>query len=107
MKNIIIPNSKFVLQLNPIFKKKWNVHFNHKHNCFNLYYWRERSDEVDFVMEKGGKVIALEVKTNPARQTKGMAAFTKQWQPHKILMIGKEGLSWQDFLTTRVNDLFQ
>ncbi len=76
-------------------------------HCFNLYYWRERSDEVDFVMEKGGKVIALEVKTNPARQTKGMAAFTKQWRPHKILMIGKEGLSWQDFLTTRVNDLFQ
>lgn len=76
-------------------------------HSFNLYYWRERSDEVDFVMEKGGKVIALEVKTNPTRQTKGMAAFTKQWQPHKILMIGKEGLSWQDFLTTRVNDLFQ
>ena len=76
-------------------------------HSFNLYYWRERSDEVDFVMEKGGKVIALEVKTNPTRQTKGMTAFTKQWQPHKILMIGKEGLSWQDFLTTRVNDLFQ
>lgn len=76
-------------------------------HSFNLYYWRERSDEVDFVMEKGGKVIALEVKTNPARQTKGMSAFMKQWQPHKILMIGKEGLSWQDFLTIRVNDLFQ
>ena len=34
---------------------------------FNLYYWRERNDEVDFIIEKKGKVIALEVKTTATR----------------------------------------
>jgi hypothetical protein len=27
-----------------------------------------------------------------------MAAFQKQFHPKKILMIGKSGLAWQDFL---------
>ncbi len=28
---------------------------------YNLYYWHEGNFEVDFVLEKGGKVVGLEV----------------------------------------------
>ena len=33
---------------------------------FKVYYWRHRNDEVDFILERRGKVIGLEVKSNQA-----------------------------------------
>ncbi len=30
---------------------------------FNLYYWNESNKEVDFILEKGGLLIGIEVKT--------------------------------------------
>ncbi len=71
-----------------------------------VVYWRERNDEVDFIIEKKGKVIALEVKTNVSGSTSGMAAFQKQFKPSKILMIGKSGLPWQEFLERNPGTLF-
>jgi predicted AAA+ superfamily ATPase len=65
---------------------------------FNVHYWRERDKEVDFVIEKNGKVIGLEVKSNTGRATSGMSAFKDRFNPHKILLIGNGGLPWQDFL---------
>jgi predicted AAA+ superfamily ATPase len=73
---------------------------------FALYYWRERNDEVDFIIERKGKVIALEVKTTAAGSTSGMSAFKKQFNPSKILMIGKSGLPWQEFLEINPVTLF-
>lgn len=31
---------------------------------FEVFYWRERDDEVDFVLRKKGSVVAIEVKSN-------------------------------------------
>ena len=45
---------------------------------FNLHYWRERNEEVDFVIERKGKVIGLEVKSSAAGSTSGMTAFKKK-----------------------------
>ena len=73
---------------------------------FALYYWRERNDEVDFIIEKKGKIIALEVKTTATGSTSGMSAFQKQFNPSKILMIGKSGLPWQEFLEINPVTLF-
>ena len=44
---------------------------------FNLYYWHQRNDEADFILEKKGNVIALEVKTTAPGSTSGMTAFQK------------------------------
>lgn len=73
---------------------------------FSLYYWRERNDEVDFIIEKKGKVIAIEVKTSAAVSTSGMAAFQKQFKPSKILLTGKGGLPWEEFLEINPVTLF-
>ena len=73
---------------------------------FNLHYWRERNEEVDFVMVRKGKVIGLEVKTGPGGSTSGMTAFKKRFNPHKILLIGNAGLPWQDFLKLNPVNLF-
>jgi len=65
---------------------------------YKVYYWRNGNDEVDFILEKRGKVIAIEVKSGNSGNPKGMSAFKKQNQPDKILLVGKNGLPWQEFL---------
>lgn len=72
-----------------------------------LFYWREGNDEVDFVLERRGQVIGIEVKSGTrVRPNSGMKRFQKQFSPHKILLIGSEGLSWHEFLAIDPDDLF-
>lgn len=73
---------------------------------FNLHYWRERNEEVDFVIERKGKVIGLEVKNGTAGSTSGMTAFKNKFNPDKVLLIGNTGLPWQDFLKLNPVSLF-
>lgn len=71
-----------------------------------VFYWREGNDEVDFVLEKNGQAIAIEVKSGTHLRVTGMAVFQKNFQPHKVLMVGKSGVPWQDFLRISPEDLF-
>jgi len=73
---------------------------------FNLHYWRERDEEVDFVIERKGKVTGLEVKGGAAGSTSGMTAFKKKFNPDKVLLIGNAGMPWQDFLKLNPVGLF-
>ena len=72
---------------------------------FTLSYWREGNDEVDFVIEQK-QLIGIEVKSGTRQNTSGMAAFKKKFSPHKILLIGNTGLTWQAFLQMKKGDLF-
>jgi len=72
---------------------------------YSLHYWRDRNDEVDFVITNKGKLIGIEVKTNQTVTTKGMAAFQKAFTPDKILLIGDTGLPWQEFLLMDPSDI--
>lgn len=77
------------------------------HHHFRVYYWRERNDEVDFILVKGNQIIALEVKTGKEKKSTGLSSFVKQWSPNKTLLIGDDGLNWQEFLSYRIDELFQ
>ena len=73
---------------------------------FKVYYWRERNDEVDFVLERRGKVIGLEVKSGADQSNSGLSEFQKKFNPEKVLIIGKSGLSIEDFLSMNPVELF-
>jgi predicted AAA+ superfamily ATPase len=73
---------------------------------FKIYYWRERNDEVDFILERRGKIIALEVKSGDDQSNSGLNQFQKQFNPDKVLLIGKSGLSIEEFLTLNPVTLF-
>ena len=73
---------------------------------FSLYYWRDRNNEVDFVIERNRKIIGLEVKSGSSKITSGMQEFQKKFNPFKILLIGNSGLPWQEFLQMNPADLF-
>lgn len=65
-----------------------------------IYYWRDRNREVDFVVEHRKSVTAIEVKTGRAREAQpGLAAFDDAFHPEGKLLVGAEGLSVEDFLS--------
>ncbi len=74
---------------------------------FNVYYWRHRNEEVDFVLEKRGRLIGLEVKTSSSSETSGMKTFKDQFNPDRILLTGNKGaLSWKEFIGINPAELF-
>lgn len=73
---------------------------------FEVFYWRERNDEVDFVLRKKGSVVAIEVKSNAEKNTTGLETFKKMFNPHVALIVGDGGTNAEDFLTMDIRKLF-
>jgi len=64
-----------------------------------LFYWRDRNREVDFVVRKNRKLTAIEVKSGLRRDClPGMSAFVAAYQPTRCLLIGGDGIPLEDFL---------
>ena len=73
---------------------------------YNLHYWREGSNEVDFILKKGGKVIGLEVKSGASADNKGMGVFNEKFHPNKMLLVGTGGIPYEDFFKINPKELF-
>ena len=71
-----------------------------------IYYWRHIHDEMDFVIEKGDKIIGVEVKSGHSHKVSGLSSFQKQFKPLKILLVGKSGIPWEEFLQISPGELF-
>ena len=68
-----------------------------------LFYWRDRNREVDFVVRAGRAVTAIEVKSGRTRQTlPGMAAFAEGFRPDRSLLVGGDGIAVDEFLSKPV-----
>lgn len=64
-----------------------------------LYYWRERNKEVDFVLQHGEKLIAIEVKSGTKKTLgSGMTEFIKKYPVQKILLVGGDGIKLAEYL---------
>ncbi len=65
-----------------------------------LFYWRERNREVDFVARTGRVVTAIEVKSGRAGEAlPGMEAFAAAFKPARRLLIGGGGIALEEFLS--------
>ncbi|NDV45889.1 ATP-binding protein [Paludibacter sp. 221] len=73
---------------------------------YNLYYWRDGNYEVDFVLEKGDKVIGLEIKSGMKAENAGMGIFAERFHPEKVLLVGTGGLPYDEFLKINPKELF-
>ena len=68
-----------------------------------VFYWRDRSQEVDFVVRAGDFVTAIEVKSGRIRRTPaGMNAFVRTFAPSRVLLLGGGGISIEEFLSRPV-----
>ncbi len=64
-----------------------------------LTYWRDRNQEVDFVLHQGAKTVAIEVKSGGRKGSlPGMEAFAKQFKPKRQLLVGGQGIPLDEFL---------
>jgi predicted AAA+ superfamily ATPase len=55
-----------------------------------LYYWREKNAEVDFVYRYQGKLYAIEVKSGRRKSTKGLEAFMKHFADARPVIISTD-----------------
>ena len=63
-------------------------------------YWRDRNQEVDFVLQRGRTVVAIEVKSGGRRQSlPGMEAFARIAKPRRQLLVGGQGIPIEEFLS--------
>lgn len=74
---------------------------------YKVYYWRDKADEVDYVLVRRKKKIAIEVKSGRRTINNGLPKFAETYHPHKSLVVGSGGLSFEEFLTMDLNLLFK
>lgn len=68
-----------------------------------VFYWRERNREVDFVIKAGRNVTAIEVKSGRhAEFLPGVAAFVEAHKPKRTLLVGADGIPIEEFLVQPV-----
>lgn len=73
-----------------------------------LAYWRDGSHEVDFVLQRGPRIIAIEVKSGAKPSTlRGMDVFKQRFRPYRSLLVGEGGIGLNEFLSVPANDWFE
>jgi len=64
-----------------------------------LFYWSGLNREVDFVLRRGKVLVAVEVKSGRRKfNLSGMEAFSKSFRVKRKLLVGPQGISWEEFL---------
>lgn len=70
-----------------------------------VFYWREGSKEVDFVIQKGKSVTALEVKSGRKRESlAGIESFAAAFRPQRTILLGEGGIPLERFLRAPVSE---
>ncbi|MDD3484141.1 ATP-binding protein [Azovibrio restrictus] len=65
-----------------------------------VQYWRESPDEVDFILDNGYRLAAIEVKSGSKFGTpKGLAVFAGKYANTKTLIVGEGGIPLPEFLS--------
>lgn len=63
-----------------------------------VHYWREGSDEVDFILRKGKWTTAIEVKSGRRRDSlSGIERFAELHRPQRKLLVGTDGVPLEEF----------
>ena len=64
-----------------------------------IYYWRHSPHEMDFVLERGRRLIGIEVKSGSGSgNSRSLDVFRKNFGPERILLVGERGTPLEEFL---------
>ena len=66
---------------------------------FEVNWWRERGNEVDFVIKQGVKLTAIEVKSGLVKNAGGSLIFKQRYPEAFSLVVGSTNLGLEDFLS--------
>lgn len=74
----------------------------HAEGRYEHFYWRERDKEVDFVVKRGNKLTAIEVKSGRTRNARiALDAFTQTHGKARLLLVGPGGIPLEEFLAEK------
>lgn len=73
----------------------------------HVYYWRDRNDEVDFIVEYQGDVVAIEVKSGRRGMNSGLPEFVHRYHPHRSFVAGTDGIPFETFFQMDLTTLFE
>ncbi len=82
----------------------------HLLNClqglpYSVTYWRERSNEVDFVVRTADKLWAIEVKSGRPLKASGLYRLKEKFSKTKSLIIGSGGIPLEEFFAAEPKDI--
>ena len=73
---------------------------------YKLYYWREREDEVDFIIDYDKRCIAIEVKSGRRTNNEGLSLFRDRFHPAQSIVVGSGGIPIEAFHSWNIGRLF-
>ena len=74
----------------------------------NVCYWRESPFEVDFILQRGPRLVAIEVKSGARlRRTRGLEVFDQRFAPGRSIVVGERGVPLNEFLTLPAEAWFE
>ena len=72
-----------------------------------LYYWSGYNYEVDFILKKSNSIVVIEVKSGKEKNSlPGVDFFSKKFNVEKKLLVGKNGIPIDEFLSISTDDWF-
>lgn len=74
---------------------------------YEVFYWREGNLEVDFILRKNEKIVAIEVKSGSETTNAGLSEIRKLYAPHASLVVGSGGMDVLKFLSVDPVRLFE
>ena len=72
---------------------------------YQLYYWRENDEEVDFVIVRGEHLVAIEVKSGRRQSNTGLSTFRNMYHPQYSLVVGGQSMSLEQFFMGNLGNL--
>lgn len=73
---------------------------------YHVYYWRDASNEVDFVLRRNTRTVAIEVKSGRRQKNQGLVLFAEQFKPWRSIVVGGDGFTVEEFLSMPLDKLF-
>ncbi|MBI5525610.1 MAG: ATP-binding protein [Deltaproteobacteria bacterium] len=74
--------------------------------AYEIAYWREREDEVDYIVRSGDAIWGVEVKSGRPRTARGLAPFLAKFPQARPFIAGSGGMPLEEFFGTDPKTLF-
>lgn len=73
---------------------------------YEVFYWRDGNLEVDYILKKNDKLVAIEVKSGQDTTNVGLTEFKRMFAPFASLVVGQGGMDVEKFLSINPVRLF-
>jgi len=75
--------------------------------AWSVSYWRDATEEIDFVVSHAAKDWAVEVKSGRGGKVSGVASFRRRYPKAKVWLVGATGVKLEEFFSQPAAEWFQ